>query len=336
MKHLRATDRLREAAKTWKREKATDMAGTHDATLEESMEAMVSGGVFRGEPMDRHTSFGVGGIADYFVVPANSEETVRLVDFLAAGGVSFLPLGKGTNLLVLDGGYRGVIISLKNLQGLQIRQEDDDETLLVRGEAGLPITRLIDCALKDSLEGLEFLAGIPGTLGGALRMNAGAWGSEIKDVVRSLTLVVPGRGAEVIPRSRLAFAYRKLELPEGSVIAAAELAVRRGDRDVIECRIREIMDKRKKRHPLEYRSAGSVFKNPPGGVPAGRLIEEAGLKGLVVGDAMISELHGNFIVNRGKAKAAHIIELIEEVRMRIRDMTGIELETEIVIVGEDI
>lgn len=311
----------------------TMMNGTDRDELEKDIRSIIKGDVRRDEPMDRHTSFGVGGRADFFLAPESCDELVRLVDFLERGAVPYFPVGNCTNLVVRDGGYRGVLISLRSLQGMKRTTSAAGEALL-RCEAGLSLARLVDVALRESLAGLEFLAGIPGSLGGALRMNAGAWGSEMKDVVYSLSCIVPGRGMNTIPRSRLSFHYRSLALPERSIIAAADIAVAPGEAEDIERRIEENSAQRRQRHPLEYRSAGSVFKNPSG-IPAGRIIDELGLKGMSVDDAMVSERHGNFIINRGQARAAHILALIDRVKRTVKEQRGIELETEVVVIGEE-
>lgn len=304
-----------------------------DGDLGRQVQQVISGEVFFNEPMNRHASLGVGGNADVFACPENEREVVGLVGFLVDRDIPFYPVGNCTNLVVRDGGYRGVLISLRRLQGLEMRTDSMDEILLY-AEAGVSLARLTEFTLRESLAGLEFCAGIPGTLGGALRMNAGAWGSEMKNIVSSVHLLAPGRKIEEIPRSRLSFSYRNLDLPRGGVITAALLALRRGRRESIKTRVEEIMAERKKRHPLTFRSAGSVFKNPAG-TPAGRLIEETGLKGLRVGDAVVSEQHGNFIVNAGAARAHDILALIEIVRRTVKERRGIELETEIVIIGDE-
>ncbi len=304
-----------------------------DEVFGRQVRQMISGEVFFNEPMDHHASLGVGGKADVFACPENERELVGLVGFLVERGIPFYPVGNCTNLVVRDGGYRGVLISLKRLQGLEIRTDSVEETLLY-AEAGVSLARLTEFALQESLAGLEFCAGIPGTLGGALRMNAGAWGSEMKDIVSSVRLLAPGREIEEIPRSRLSFSYRNLDFSGGGVITTALLALRRGRRESIKARVEEITAERKKRHPLTFRSAGSVFKNPPG-TPAGRLIEETGLKGLRIGDAVVSEQHGNFIVNTRAARADDVIALIEIVRRTVKEQRGIKLETEVVIIGDE-
>jgi len=289
------------------------------------------GRVFLREPMARHTSMGVGGPVDCLVCPQSGAEVRELVFLFIAEDIPFLPLGNGTNLIVREGGYRGVFLFLGGLDNLAHREEED--RVAVTAETGVSLFRLVQFSAARSLTGLEFLAGIPGTVGGAIRMNAGAWGGEIKDVLRSLRLVNGRAAIRDLSREELAFRYRSLDLPEKAVILEGTFALSRGDGRKIRDRVNEILEERKKRHPVDQRSAGSIFKNPPEG-PAGKWIDEAGLKGLRVGRAMVSEKHGNFIVNEGGAGPEEIIALMRLVRERVLERTGIFLEPEVKIVGE--
>lgn len=303
--------------------------------LRDRIGAIAAGRVLFDEPMSAHTSMGVGGRADVLVFPDTVEGLGDLVSFLLREGVPFLPVGNGTNLIVKDGGYRGVLISLEALQGVEIKKEErGGDGVRVHAQAGVSLFVLVDFAVREALAGIEFCAGIPGTVGGGVRMNAGAWGREMKDVVASIRMLDAGGRMRQIERDDLLFAYRNLDLPEGAIITGADFRLMRGDRDAIRERISEITGVRRERHPLAQRSAGSVFKNPPG-CPAGKMIEEAGLKGLRIGGAEISERHGNFIVNRGGAKAADVIALIDRIRERILDDRGILLEPELKIIGDE-
>ncbi len=231
-----------------------------------------------------------------------------------------------------DGGYRGALLSLAGLHGLN-QSDGGGGSIRLEAEAGLPLAELVAVSVRDSLTGAEFCAGIPGSVGGAVRMNAGAYGGEIKDICAAVTLLHPQEGVRTVARGSLSFSYRNLDLPAESIIICAAFHLRRGSGDTIAGRVREIIARRREKHPLEFRNAGSVFKNPPA-VPAGRLIEEAGLKGMRSGDAQVSEKHGNFIVNRGAATARDIISLIEEIQKRVFEQTGYALETEVRIIGE--
>ncbi|MEA1970734.1 MAG: UDP-N-acetylmuramate dehydrogenase, partial [Thermodesulfobacteriota bacterium] len=201
-------------------------------------------------------------------------------------------------------------------------------------QAGVSLSGIVELSIRESLAGMEFCAGIPGSVGGGLKMNAGAWGRELKDVVKSVSILDAGAKIKEIERKDLPFEYRNLDLPEGTIITGADFHLVKGSREEIQGKISDIIAERREKHPLAYRSAGSVFKNPPD-CPAGKMIEEAGLKGLRVGDAEISGKHGNFIVNTGNAKAGDVIALIETVQKRILGEKGIFLETELKIIGEE-
>ncbi|MGE5789738.1 MAG: UDP-N-acetylmuramate dehydrogenase, partial [Syntrophaceae bacterium] len=187
---------------------------------------------------------------------------------------------------------------------------------------------------KEALTGLEFCAGIPGSVGGGIRMNAGAYGSELKDVIESVDLLNGEGNIKSCKRQALQFQYRDLALPEGACVAGGVFVLARGNRDAVEGRIREILRTRSGKHPLQYRNAGSIFKNPKG-MPAGKIIDEAGLKGARIGGAQVSEMHGNFIVNLGSATAKDIIGLIEHVQQKVLETKGIALEPEVKIIGEE-
>lgn len=289
------------------------------------------GRVFLREPMARHTSMGVGGPVDCLVCPQSETEVQELVFLFIAEEIPFLPLGNGTNLIVREGGYRGVFLFLGGLEKLTLREEED--RVAVTAETGVSLSRLVQFSAARSLTGLEFLAGIPGTVGGAIRMNAGAWGGEIKDMLRSLRLVNGRAAIRDLGREELVFRYRSLDLPEKAVVLEGTFVLSRGDGRKIRDRVNEILEERKKRHPVDQRSAGSIFKNPPEG-PAGKWIDEAGLKGFQVGGAKVSVKHGNFIVNEGGAGPEEIIVLMRLVRERVLKTTGIFLEPEVKIVGE--
>ena len=303
-----------------------------DEVFREELRKLISGEILFDETADRHTSIGVGGRIDAFAFPESEEEIARLVAFLRARQASFLPVGNWTNLIVRDGGYRGVLISLARMRGLSIG-ENGDGGILVKAEAGVLLSELVNLSVRESLTGMEFCAGIPGSVGGAVRMNAGAYGSEIKDIVAVVRLFDPSEGFRTANRDTLSFSYRNLDLPFETIIIGAVFRMQRGDTEGIAGRVREILAGRREKHPLEFPNAGSVFKNPRG-IPAGRLIEEAGLKGIRTGDAQISEKHGNFIVNRGHATAGEILFLIALVQQRVFEATGHALETEVRIIGE--
>ena len=301
----------------------------------DKIDGMVTGRVIFDEPMSIHTSMGVGGRADALIVPDTVDELKNLVSFFIKEDVSFLPVGNCTNLIVRDGGYRGMLISLEALQSLEIKDEKYADNICVYAQAGVLLSGIVEFSIRESLAGMEFCAGIPGSVGGGLKMNAGAWGRELKDVVKSVSILDAGAKTKEIAKENLLFEYRNLDLPEGTIIIGADFHFARGSREKIQRKISDIIAARREKHPLTYRSAGSVFKNPSD-CPAGKMIEEAGLKGLRVGDAEISGKHGNFIVNTGNAKAGDVIALIDTVQKRILGEKGIFLETELKIIGEEL
>ncbi|OPY15378.1 MAG: UDP-N-acetylenolpyruvoylglucosamine reductase [Syntrophus sp. PtaB.Bin001] len=305
----------------------------HDPVLKEHLASCVSGSVLFDEPLDRYTSMGVGGPADALVFPRNREELLKLISFLRKENVPFLVFGKGTNLIVRDGGYRGVVVALQELNQLSWGARGEAE-IIVRAEAGVPLAEIIQLSIKESLTGMEFCAGIPGSVGGAIRMNAGAFGGEIKDVVTEIVVLNERLELVTVSRKDLHFEYRRLDISDNAVIVSAEFALSPGKGELISAKISEIKSLRKRKHPLNLRNAGSIFRNPLN-IPAGRLIEETGLKGTRRGDAMVSELHGNFIVNLGHARTADVIGLMEEIKCRVRDSRNVQLEAEVHIVGED-
>jgi UDP-N-acetylmuramate dehydrogenase len=278
--------------------------------------------------MSQFTTFRVGGEAEALFVVQEAERLQAMVAFLKSEGIPFLVVGKGSNILVKDQGISGVTIILK---GELAKVENRDKGVIAAG-GGLALTALLSYCRQQELTGLEFLTGIPGTLGGALAMNAGAWGQEIGSFVKKIRVITgPGRW-EIWGRPQLSFSYRSMAMPQGTVIAKVWLRLERCSAEMISSKLSVYMNRRRQTQPLSEFNAGSVFKNPANDF-AGRLIEEAGLKGKQIGGAMISRMHGNFIVNTGGAKAEDILALMTLAQDRVKAMTGIELETEIRIVG---
>lgn len=285
------------------------------------------------EPMHLHTSIGVGGRVDALIYPESAEVLREVVTTLTAREVTFVPVGNCTNLIVRDGGFRGAIVALKHLRTLSLSARDGKDAVIY-AEAGLSLSELVTFAVQASLTGMEFCAGIPGSVGGAVRMNAGAYGSEMKDILSRVSMINGQGRVRFLERAALRFSYRNLELPGGSLITGADFRLVEGDRKTIEDRVADILKTRWSKHPLQYRNAGSIFKNPPG-MPAGQIIDEAGLKGLRVGDAEVSTQHGNFIVNRGRATAKDILLLVELVRQRVFEARGVSLEMEVKVIGDN-
>ena len=282
-------------------------------------------------PLSRHTSLRIGGPADAMATPADRAELGRLLELCSEHGLPVRVLGAGFNVLVSDAGLAGVVLRLKKLRRIE-RLADD----VIAVEAGASHATITKYCLEHGLSGLEFGAGIPGMLGGWLAMNAGIGVRELKDVVRSVTWMdARGQLADPVARADLDFRYRELAgLPPGSVLVAAELSVTPIDRATVKAEIDRLLAHRTETQPTDIPSCGSVFRNPPGDY-AGRLIEAAGLKGTREGGAEISTVHANFIVNHGGATAQDVLALVERARMKVRETTGVELETEVQLIGRD-
>lgn len=291
------------------------------------------GTIFYDEPMSHHTSLKIGGRADALMTIESEDQLMKTVKLLRQAEIRYLPVGNLTNIIVRDGGYRGVILEMSGLKEINYQQGPGGEHFLVAG-AGAALAQAVAMSTARALTGLEFCAGIPGSVGGAVWMNAGAFGKEMKDVVTEVSLLDSDGRKIAMKREQISFAYRRTVLPAETIILGAQLRLEKGGREQIQEKVREIMQVRQEKHPLSWPSAGSIFKNLPG-VPAGRLIEEIGLKGQSCGDAEVSMRHANFIINKGKATAADVLNLIGLIKDKARKEKGIELETEVVIVGEN-
>ncbi len=286
------------------------------------------------EPMALHTSFGIGGPADLLVEPVDLAELRSCLRFSLEHGVPRVAIGLGTNLLVRDGGYRGMVVKLTRLTGIAELGHDGQERRL-RAAAGVPLHEVAQFAAERGMTGLEFACGIPGTLGGAVAMNAGAYGGEMAQVVEECLVVNPDGSTATLRHQDLAFGYRASALQDGLRIAV-EATLKLGAASPPEIRrlMEEYRRRRRERQPLDEKSAGSVFRRPPGQY-AGALIEAAGLKGLRVGGAEVSRHHAGFIVNCGNATARDVLALMELIRRRVLEHSGVELEPELRIIGED-
>ena len=282
------------------------------------------------EPMKNHTSFRVGGPADILVCPESLEQLTETVRECRRNNVPFYIEGNGTNLLVTDKGIRGVVI--KTCGSLcDVKVEGD--TILA--ECGALLSKVAKTALEHGLAGLEFASGIPGTLGGAVCMNAGAYGREIKDVVVRTEYLDGDNEIKVMTGEQHEFAYRSSRIQkEGGIVLRTVMKLDRGEYGAIKELMDDLNRRRKEKQPLELPSAGSVFRRPEGHY-AGKLIEDCGLKGFSIGGAQVSEKHCGFIVNRGNASAADIIKLINHIKDCVRSKYGVSLETEIKILGEE-
>lgn len=293
-----------------------------------ALQGVVRGRVVYGEPLARRTSLRIGGPADALVVPADLEDLCALLRFAHQEGIPTLPLGGGSNLLVLDGGFRGIAIVL----GEAFTRLEAEGTV-VRSGAAVRVSRLLAFCSRLGLRGVECLTGVPGTVGGAVRGNAGTHAGWVSERVRDVAVVLADGAVARLAREDLAFAYRHAALPPGAVITEATFEVAQGNPAAIRREISAMLVARNRSQPVESRSAGCMFKNPPGD-SAGRLVDAAGMKGARAGDAMVSPKHANFILNQGRARAVDVLALVEAVRARVREHAGVALELEVQVVGE--
>lgn len=281
------------------------------------------------EPMKNHTTFRIGGPAEAFVMPKEAGEIRDIIAWCRKREIPYYIVGNGSNLLVSDRGYRGVIIQIfREMNGIKAEGE------VITAQAGALLSAVAGLALANGLAGFEFAAGIPGTLGGACVMNAGAYGGEIRDVVTEVTVLTPAGDMRTFLADQMEFGYRtSMVAKSGGIVLEARIKLHKGDPDAIRARMEELREKRVGRQPLEYPSAGSTFKRPEGYF-AGKLIEDAGLRGFTVGKAQVSEKHCGFVVNKGGATAADVSELMRRVSAKVEETFGVRLEPEVKRLGE--
>lgn len=283
----------------------------------------------RQEPMSLHTTFRIGGPADLFVTPGSIQAVADSIRICKETQTPYAVIGNGSNLLVSDTGYRGVIIQIgRNLNQVSVNGEE------IRAQAGAMLSVIAKTALSESLTGFEFASGIPGTLGGAAVMNAGAYGGEMKDVLTEVTVLTREGEIRTVPAEKLEMGYRtSLAAKNGWIILEAVLKFQKGDAEAIRGRMEELKMQRVTKQPLDLPSAGSTFKRPEGYF-AGKLIMDAGLRGFTVGGAQISEKHCGFVVNKGGATAEDVRNLICAVQKKVQEDAGVKLEPEVKFLGE--
>ena len=282
------------------------------------------------EPMKKHVSFRVGGPADILVRPINEEQLKEILLYIKNEEIPYLIIGNGSNLLVRDGGIRGVVVELSdNFSDFKI----DGNKIEIK--AGALLSRIGNAALRAELKGFEFASGIPGTFGGALAMNAGAYGGEIKDIVKTVKVMDTDGNILELSNEEMHFGYRRSTIVEkGYVALSAVVELEKGNYDDIKATMDDLRDRRTSKQPLNFASAGSTFKRPEGYF-AGKLIQDSGLKGLSIGDAQVSEKHSGFVINRGNATAKELLDLMFAVKSTVNAKFGVMLEEEVKIVGED-
>lgn len=283
--------------------------------------------IIKNEPMKNHTTFKIGGAADEFCQAKSAEEIKELVEYAENKKIPYFVMGNGSNVLVSDSGIRGLVINISSdFSSYEITGD------VIRAQSGALLGTLAKAALSAELSGMEFASGIPGSLGGAIYMNAGAYGGQMSDIVKSVTYLEKGEIKKI--DKGFGFGYRKSLFADlGAIVLEAELQLKKGDSGEIKAKMEDYKNRRNEKQPLNMPSAGSVFKRPEGNF-AGKLIEDAGLKGYKIGGAMVSEKHAGFIVNTGNAKASDVVALIEYIKKTVKEKFGVELETEVKLEGE--
>lgn len=293
-----------------------------------------------GVPLSGFTSMGVGGPADALLMPSCPHDIEKAIRWCSSNNIFWSILGGGTNLVVMDDGVRGLVIAVTRSFG-GFESESLDDVTRVRIKAGTSLSAVCNWAADNGLKGLEFAAGIPGSFGGAVKMNAGTSKGWISDILESVTVVTPSGDIEIIEKDDIEASYRTLKLRNvpgpgdvcGSIIVEATVLLKKGLSSELQAEIKKSMELRKKSQPLGYKNSGCIFRNPENSLPAGKLIEMAGLKGAVSGGAMVSDVHANFIVNTGNASANDILNLMDIVRTTVRDKFSVTLESEVIVAG---
>jgi UDP-N-acetylmuramate dehydrogenase len=289
--------------------------------------------ILKNEPMSKHTSFKIGGIADYYIVVNSVQELKNVLKIAESNKIPITIVGNGTNLLVREGGIRGFVIKL-NLNNFKIKRSSSEIQLTV--ESGMSLATLALIATKEEISGLEFLSGIPGTVGGAIRMNAGAYGKEMKDVVvKSRYMTYDGK-IKTLNLDEHKFEYRNSVFANLKDVIIIDTTIKgeKGNKEEIENQIKEYSKLRKEKQPLEYPNAGSTFKRKEGYITA-KLIDECGLKGYSIGDAEVSIKHAGFIINKGKATANDILNLTQHIKCEVKKKFDVDIELEIIVLGDE-
>jgi UDP-N-acetylmuramate dehydrogenase len=283
--------------------------------------------------MGHYTSLAIGGPADALAVPDDPLSLRNLLALLKERGIPFMTIGSGTNVLVRDGGIEGMVIMTKAFNRVEVIKEDKEAAELFV-EAGLSWQKLVNFCRERGYSGIEGLTGIPGTVGGAVCGNAGSYGYETKDVLLSIAIMNQQGRLDRHEAEDLGFDYRKSDITSGDVVLSANMKMRRDTSDAVSIRTNDFFRERKSNQPLSEKSAGCVFKNPEG-APAGKLIDNAGCKGMSIGEIQVSPVHANFFLNKGNGTAADYLNLMEHVSMQVQKKFGITLEPEIKIVGKN-
>lgn len=294
------------------------------------IERLTKENVFFNEPMNNHTSFKIGGKADIFVTPEKEEDILFLLKLFENENINYYFMGNGTNLIVKDKGYRGAVIQLfKKYNEIELKNN-----YIINAQSGALLSSVSKFALKNCLKGMEFASGIPGTIGGAICMNAGAYDGEMKDIVKSIKVIKDGKIFS-LDSKEADFGYRKSRISnENMIVLSSELILKKDDYDNIKNKMLDFSKRRTEKQPLEFPSAGSTFKRPEGYF-AGKLIMDSGLRGYKIGGAMVSEKHCGFVINTGNATCSDVINIIEHIKKTVFEKFGVMLNAEVKIIGED-
>ncbi len=279
------------------------------------------------ESLKKHTTYGIGGPADLMIFPKSKQDLIKVIEIINENKIQLTILGSGSNVLVSDNGIRGAVISLKN----SLKKIEVDDNILY-AECGTMLGKIVKHAVKNNLIGLENLNGVPGTLGGALIMNAGAWGGEISENLIHVEVINSKSEIQKIQKKDLNFSYRQSSFNKDDILLSAKFNLQKADKDVIKDNFIEAQSGRKNSQPLNKRSAGSLFKNPKNN-SAGKLLDEAGLKGFSIGDAKISEKHANFFINDGDASSRDMLMLIKKAHKEVKDKFNVNLALEVKLMG---
>lgn len=281
------------------------------------------------EPLKKHTTYGIGGPADLMVFPNNKEDLIRVIEIINENNMQLTILGSGSNILVSDNGIRGVVISLKK----SLKEVNVNENILY-AECGAMLGKIVRLAVRNNLIGLENLNGVPGTLGGALIMNAGAWGGEISENLVNVELINSKNELKKVPKKDINFSYRNSSFDKNDILLSAEFNLKKAEKNLIKENFSKAQSGRTSSQPLDKRSAGSLFKNPRNN-SAGKLLDNAGLKGFSIGGAKISEKHANFFINDGNASSSEMLQLIKKAHKEVKKQFDIDLSLEVKLIGFD-
>jgi len=299
----------------------------------EQMQELLTGEVLFAEPLSGHSTIKVGGEAETFASPANIDELVSLLKFSKENKIPTFILGVGSNVLFRDGGFNGLVISTTKLTNFSLVEKNED-SVKINAESGVTIRDLVNFSLEEGVLGLDVLAGIPGTIGGAIAMNAGTKNGVVSDALVEVEAVDKGGRFYTWPKDKIEFKYRSTKFPRSCALTLAQFSLKKTAKEEVEGKVRGLRDARLETQPLKWPTLGSIFKNPDKGPAAGVLIDEAGLKGVRVGGARISNEHANWIINENNASSKDIEVLIHLVREKVKEKSDVTLETEIVVVGE--